>query len=189
MCCRGCVLLVLSFSSFGALPLEASCSWIMIWLLGCCCSKELGVLILRVDGVVVCCTLSLGVCRSIQMVVMQVDLVACCDLLCSSWFALCYCSAFSLSLNFGIGLLVGRGFGQVKVSALVARELRGAFLTCVRVLWADRFRFEVGSKFVTQVLLGCCDVSSDIPELEWWSKLKQNHFRVPFLSLLAVLVL
>jgi hypothetical protein len=132
VCCRGCVLLVLSFSSFGALLLEASCSWIMIWLLGCSCSKELGVLILRVDGVVVCCTLSLGVCRSIQVVVMQVDLVACCDLLCSSWFALCYCSAFSLSLDFGIGLLVGRGFGQVKVSALVARELRGAFLTCVR---------------------------------------------------------
>ena len=39
------------------------------------------------------------------------------------------------------------------------------------VLWADRFWFEVGSKFVTQVLLGCWDVSFDIPELEWWLKL------------------
>ena len=54
VCCRGCVFLVLSFCSFGALPLEASCSWIMIWLHGCCCSKELGVRMLRVDGVVVC---------------------------------------------------------------------------------------------------------------------------------------
>jgi len=34
-------------------------------------------------------------------------------------------------LDFGIGFLVGRGFGQVKVFALVVRELRGAFLTCV----------------------------------------------------------
>ena len=39
--------------SFGALPLEASCSWIRIWLLGCCCSKELGVQMLRVDEVVI----------------------------------------------------------------------------------------------------------------------------------------
>jgi len=61
---------------------------------------------------------------------MQIFLVAG-FVLCSSWFALRYCSAFSLSLNFGIGLLVGRVFGHVKVSALVVRELRGAFLTCV----------------------------------------------------------
>jgi len=54
--------------------------------------------------------------------------------LCSSWFALHYYSTFSLSLDFGIGFLVGRGFGQVKVSALVVCELRGAFLTCVRSL-------------------------------------------------------
>jgi len=46
---------------------------------------------------------------------------------CSSWFALRYCSAFSLSLDFDIVFLVGRVFGQVKVSALVVRELRGAF--------------------------------------------------------------
>ena len=42
------------------------------------------------------------------------------------------------------------------------------------VVWflrVDRFWFEVGSKFVPQVPLGCCDVSSDWPELEWWSKL------------------
>jgi len=39
------------------------------------------------------------------------------------------------------------------------------------VLWTDRFWFEVGSKFVSQVLLGYCDVSSDRPKLEWWSKL------------------
>ena len=51
--------------------------------------------------------------------------------LCSSWFVSCYYFACSLSLDFGIGLLVGRGFGQVKVFALVVRELRGAFLTCV----------------------------------------------------------
>jgi len=51
--------------------------------------------------------------------------------LCSSWFASCYYVVFSLSLDFGIGLLVGRGFGQVKVSAMVVRELRSAFLTCV----------------------------------------------------------
>jgi len=42
-----------------------------------------------------------------------------------------YYSAFSLSLDFGIGFLVGRVFGQVRVSALVVRELRGAFLSCV----------------------------------------------------------
>jgi len=54
--------------------------------------------------------------------------------LCSSWFALRYGSAFSLSLDFGIKLLAGRFFGQVKVSALVVRELRGAFLTCVGIL-------------------------------------------------------
>jgi len=48
-----------------------------------------------------------------------------------SWFVLRYCSAFSLSLNFGIGFLVGRVFGLVRVFALVVRELRGAFLTCV----------------------------------------------------------
>jgi len=47
--------------------------------------------------------------------------------LCSSWFALRYYSTFSLSLDFGIGFLVGKGFGQVKVSALVIRKLRGAF--------------------------------------------------------------
>lgn len=45
-----------------------------------------------------------------------------------------YYSTFSLSLDFGIGLLVGRVFGQVRVSALVVRELRGAFLTCVMSL-------------------------------------------------------
>jgi len=50
--------------------------------------------------------------------------------LCSSWFVLCYYFAFSLSLGFVIGFLVGRGFGQVKVCALVVRELRGAFLPC-----------------------------------------------------------
>ena len=70
MCCRGCVLSVLLFCSFRALPLLASCPWIRIWLLGCCYSKELGVQMLRVDGVFVCCTLSLpdcsivGGCRS-----------------------------------------------------------------------------------------------------------------------------
>jgi xanthosine utilization system XapX-like protein len=42
-----------------------------------------------------------------------------------------YYSAFSLSLDFGIGLLVGRVFGHVKVSVSVVRELKGAFLTCV----------------------------------------------------------
>jgi len=36
-----------------------------------------------------------------------------------------------MSLVFGIGFLVGRVFGQVKVSALVVRELSGALLTCV----------------------------------------------------------
>lgn len=40
----------------------------------------------------------------------------------------------SLSLEFGIRLLVGRVFGQVKVSALMVRELRGALLNCVRSL-------------------------------------------------------
>jgi len=58
VCCLGCVLSVLPFCSFGALPLEASCSWIRIWLLGYCCSKESGVQMLRVDGVVVCRTFS-----------------------------------------------------------------------------------------------------------------------------------
>jgi len=62
---------------------------------------------------------------------MQVDLVACFDWFVFELFPLRYCSAFSLSLDFGIRLLVGRVFGQVKVSALVVRELRGAFLTCV----------------------------------------------------------
>jgi len=51
--------------------------------------------------------------------------------LCSSWFALRYCFDVSLSLDFGFGFLVGRVSGQVTVSALVVRELRGAFLTCV----------------------------------------------------------
>jgi len=50
---------------------------------------------------------------------------------CSSRFSLRYCSAFSLSLDFDIGLLMSRVFGQVKVSALVVRKLRGVFLTCV----------------------------------------------------------
>jgi len=54
-----------------------------------------------------CLAESWGVRRSIQVVVMQVDLVACFDCLCSRWFALRYCSAFSLSLDFGIGLLAG----------------------------------------------------------------------------------
>ena len=45
------------------------------------------------------------------------------------------------------------------------------FLLVSVVLWTDRFWFEVGSKFMTQVLLGGCDISSDKPELEWWSKL------------------
>jgi len=47
-------------------------------------------------------------------------------------FALLF-SLFSV-FDFGIGLLVGRIFGQVKVSALVVRELRGAFLTSVKSL-------------------------------------------------------
>ena len=65
-----------------------------------------------------------------------------------------YYYAFSLSLDFGIGFLVGRGFGQVKMSALVVRELRGAFLTCVESL-VDRSllirgqeQVEVGRKFL-----------------------------------------
>jgi len=41
------------------------------------------------------------------------------------------CSNITSPLDFGIGLLVGRVFGQVKVSALVVRELMGAILTCV----------------------------------------------------------
>jgi len=93
MCCLSRVLLVLSFCSFGALPLETSCSWSMIWLNGCCCSKECGLQMLRVDGVVVCCTLSLPAglfrwwwCRLFWWLVC----------LCSSWFALRYCSAFSI---------------------------------------------------------------------------------------------
>jgi len=52
-----------------------------------------------------------GVRGSIQVVVMEVDFVACFDCLCLSWFALRYYSAFSLSLDFSIGLLVGRVFG------------------------------------------------------------------------------
>jgi len=78
-----------------------------------------------------------------------------------------YGSAFSLSLDFGIGLLVGRVFGHGKVSALVVRESRGAFLTCVESLVGRSLLIRGGSKFVTQVLLGCCDVSSDRPKLEW----------------------
>jgi hypothetical protein len=54
----GLCFMVLPVCFLGALPLEAFCSWIRIWLLGRCCSKELGVQMLRVDGVVVCCTLS-----------------------------------------------------------------------------------------------------------------------------------
>jgi len=42
-----------------------------------------------------------------------------------------YCSTFSLSLESDIWLLVGQVFGQVKVSALVVRELRGALMTYV----------------------------------------------------------
>jgi len=62
---------------------------------------------------------------------MHVVLVACFDLL--VFQLVCYVLLFrlSLSLDFGIGFLVGRGFEQVKVFALVVRELRGAFLTCV----------------------------------------------------------
>jgi len=126
VCCRGCVLLVLLFCSIEALLLEASCSWIMIWLHGCCCSKELGVQMLCVDGVVICCTLSLRAglfrlwwCRLIGWLVLIC--------LCSSWFTLRYCSAFSLSLNFDIGLLVGRVFGQVKVSAMVVYSINDVF--------------------------------------------------------------
>ena len=66
MCCRGCVFLVLSFCSFGALPLEAFYSWIMIWLHGCCWSKELGVQMFHVDVVVVCCNLSLPDCSVVD---------------------------------------------------------------------------------------------------------------------------
>ena len=68
--------------------------------------------------------------RSIRVVVMQGDLVACFEFVFELVrFALLFC--LSLSLVFGIGFLVGRGFGHVKVSAMVVHELRGTFLTCV----------------------------------------------------------
>jgi len=56
-------------SVFPFVPSEP-CSWIRIWLLGCCFLKELGVQMFRVDRVVVCCTFShpdcpvAGGCRS-----------------------------------------------------------------------------------------------------------------------------
>ena len=59
------------------------------------------------------------------------------------------------------------------------------------VLWADRFWFEAESKFVTHVLLSCCDVSSDRRNLSYgrsWT-FEAYHHRVPYWSLLAVLVL
>jgi len=62
---------MLPFYAIKALLLAASCCLgFRIWLLGCCCTKELGVQMLRVDGVVVCRTLSIhdrsvaGGCRS-----------------------------------------------------------------------------------------------------------------------------
>jgi len=73
------------------------------------------------------------------VVVMQVGFVACSDL---SLFELIH---FALLLHlffvleFGIWIMVGRVFGQVKVSALVVRVLRGALMICVGVLWADHF--------------------------------------------------
>jgi hypothetical protein len=51
--------------------------------------------------------------------------------LCSSWFHLRCCSTFSLSCEFGIWIMVGQVFVQVKVSVLVIRELRGALMICV----------------------------------------------------------
>jgi len=106
------------------------------------------------------------------MVVLQVDLVACFDLFVFELVR--FVLLFRLFSVFGFWRRVIGG------SSFLDR-LRGLlwwfvswgvpFWLVSGVLCADRFWFEVGSKFVTQVLLGCYDVNSDRPELEWWSKL------------------
>jgi len=89
----------------------------------------------------------------------------------SSWFALRYCSAFPLCLDFGIGFSWVEFLDRFRYLLWWFVSWGVPFWLVLGVLWANRFWFEVGSKFVSQVLLGCCDVSSDRPELEWWSKL------------------
>jgi len=78
--------------------------------------------------------------------------------------------AFSV-FRFWHRVLVGRVFGQVKVSALVVREMRGAFFNSVASLVGRLLLIRGREQFVTQVLLGCYGVSSNRLELEWWSKL------------------
>ncbi|AES72364.1 transmembrane protein, putative [Medicago truncatula] len=87
-----------------------------------------GLLIVVVCG---CQAEGWGVRRSIHVVVMQVDLVACFDLFVFELVHFALLFRLFAVFDFGIELLVGRVFGQVKVSALVVRELRGAFLTSV----------------------------------------------------------
>lgn len=64
-------------------------------------------------------------------VVSHVDFVACFLLFVFELVHFALFFQLYLSLEFGIWLLVGRVFGQVKVSALVVHELRGALMICI----------------------------------------------------------
>jgi len=69
--------------------------------------------------------------QSIQVVVMQVDLVTCFDFFVFELVRSALLFRLSSVFGFWHRVLVGRVFGHGKVSALVVCELRGAFLTCV----------------------------------------------------------
>jgi len=112
------------------------------------------------------------VCASLfRSWLMQVDLVAHFNLFVFELVRFALLFRLSLSLDFGTGLLVGRVFEQVKVSIPVVRELRGVFLTCVGSLVGRSLLIRGRKQVCDSGPLGCCDVSSDRPKLEWWSKL------------------
>ena len=63
--------------------------------------------------------------------VMQVDFVACYRFVYVRSGSICTTVPRFLSYEFGIWIIVARVFAYVKVSALVVRKLRGAFMICV----------------------------------------------------------
>jgi hypothetical protein len=67
----------------------------------------------------------------VQVVVMQVDFVACFCLFVFKLLRFALLFHLFSTFEFGIWIMVGRVFGQVKVSALVVHELRGALMICV----------------------------------------------------------